>query len=420
MTKVYSLKSGKTYTSPSLFVYPQTELDVTSLWSVDGKNKLTNIDGLYLSFVNYKQIYKKLNFNTRPLFNSNRTTIRDKILLLDPSIDKLLTGMDDDKRKMFATGRFDRRIEKIMKEIKLSDLNTFQKSQRIMDEIYPKLQVRPLIELQTESNVDVIISPCIPITAKTKLTERFNVARQMLKDTRTLLETSSLKRYKETKDLMNVLTLSRSVIADERNFHALFDLLLCNNPDHVGIKIDRMEESDTVGQITLYKFFREFHEYAKHKTGNKIPPMHFINVNELGYVSYCSAVSNIVCPIGRSPSYPYMRKKGGGGTTTTPIEIDTSMNYYHPINMDYPKFKLQNPFPCACSECKKRQSADNVPNKERPLHTRKHWLEVKDEEIREFRETPIMLNIALRDKFARANRTQLIAYLPSNPIFAHS
>lgn len=419
MTKVYSLKNGKTYTAPSLFVYPQTELDVTALWSVDGKNKLTNIDGLYLSFVNYKQIYKKLNFNTQPLFNSNKTTIRDKILLLDPSIDKLLTGMDDEKRKMFAIGRFDRRIEKIMKEIKLSDLTTFQKSQRIMDEIYPKLQVRSLIELQTESNVDIIISPCIPITSKTKLTERFNVARQMLKDTRTLLETSSLKRYKETKDLMNVLTLSRSVIADERNFHALFDLLLCNNPDHVGIKIDRIDESDTVGQITLYKFFREFHEYAQHKTGNKIPPMHFINVNELGYVSYCSAVSNIVCPIGRSPSYPYMRKRGGGGTTVTPIEIDTSMNYYHPINMDYPKFKLQNPFPCTCSECKKRLSADNVPNKERPLHNRKHWLEVKDEEIREFRETPVMLNIALRDKFARANRTQLIAYLPSNPIFAH-
>ena len=419
MTKVYSMKSGKTYTAPSLFVYPQTELDVTSLWSMDEKNKLTNIDGLYLSFVNYKQIYKKLNFNTKPLFNSNRIAIRDKILLLDPSIDKLLTGMEDDKRKMFATGRFDRRLEKIMKEIKLSDLTPLQKSQRIMDEIYPKLQVRPLIELQTESNVDMIISPCIPITSKTKLTERFNFARQMLQDTRTLLETSSLKRYKETKDLMNVLTLSRSVIADERNFHALFDLLLCNNPDHVGIKIDRMEESDTVGQITLYKFFREFHEYAKRKTGNKIPPMHFINVNELGYVSYCSAVSNIVCPIGRSPSYQYMRKKGGGSTTATPIEIDTSMNYYHPINMDYPKFKLQNPFPCACSECEKRMNAVNVPNKERPLHNRKHWLEVKDGEIKEFRETPTMLNIALRDKFARANRTQLIAYLPSNPIFTH-
>ena len=419
MTKVYSLKSGKTYTAPSLFVYPQSDLDVTSLWNMDEKNKLTHIDGLYLSLSNYKQIYKKLNFNTQPLFNSNRITIRDKILLLDPSIDKLLTGMEDEKRRMFDTGRFDRRIEKIMREIKSSDMNTFEKSLMIMNEIYPKLQVRPLIEIQTESNVDMIISPCIPITSKNKLTERFNFARQMLNDTRTLLETSSLKKYKETKDLMNVLTLSRSIIAEERNFHALFDLLLCNNPDHVGIKIDRIEESDTVAQITLYKFFREFYEYAKHKTGNKPPPMHFINVNELGYVSYCSAVSNIVCPIGHSPSYTFMRKKGGGGTSTASIEIDTSMKYYHPINMDYPKFNLQNPFPCACTECKRRHSADNIPYQERPLHNRKHWLEVKDGEIREFRETPTMLNIALRDKFARANRTQLIAYLPTTPIFAH-
>ncbi|MGI0028052.1 MAG: hypothetical protein ACREAD_09475 [Nitrosopumilaceae archaeon] len=193
---------------------------------------------------------------------------------------------------------------------------------------------------------------------------------------------------------------------------------MCNTPDHVGIKIDRIQESDTVAQITLFKFFREFNEYAKHKTG-KAPPMHFINVNELGYVGYCSAVSNIVCPIGHSPSYPFKRKKGGGSSSATPVEIDTSMRYYHPINMDYPKFSLQNPFPCACTECDKQQMAKNVPNKQRPLHNRKHWLEVKDGEIKEFRETPARLDIALRDKFARANRTQLIAYLPINPVFVH-
>lgn len=53
------------------------------------------------------------------------------------------------------------------------------------------------------------------------------------------------------------------------------------------------------------------------------------------------------------------------------------------------------------------------------MHNRKHWLEVKDGEVREFRETPARLDIALRDKFARANRTQLIAYLPVNPVFVH-
>ena len=43
MTRVHTLKSGKTYTAPSLFVYSQSEYDVKALWQMDGKNKLTNI-----------------------------------------------------------------------------------------------------------------------------------------------------------------------------------------------------------------------------------------------------------------------------------------------------------------------------------------------------------------------------------------
>lgn len=418
MTRVYSLKSGKTYTAPSCFIYAQNDFDVKALWQIDKKDKLTNIDGIYLSLSNYKQINRKLGFNAKPLFNSNRITLRDKIFLLDPSIDKLLSGGQDDKQKMFATGKFDRRIQRIMHEIKSSDLTQPEKSLKIMYEVYPLLRVKPLIEIQTESNADMIISPCINISSKTRLTERFAFARQMLMDTRTLLETSSLKKYKETKDLMNLVTLSGNIITDERNFHSLFDLLLCNNPDHVGIKIDRILESNSPAQITLFEFFREFHEYARRKTGNKPPPMHFVNVDELGYVSYCNAVSNIICPIGR-PSYPFLRKKGGATSTAT-VEIDTSTTYYHPINMDYPKFRLQNPFPCACSVCASKQKAENVPRKEQPLHNREHWLETKDGEIQELRTTPVLLNIALRDKLARSNRTQLVAYIPPDPVFVHT
>ena len=416
---VHSLKSGKTYTSPSLFVNPQTDIDVKALWAIDEQNKLTNIDGVYVSLSDYKQISPKLGFGTKPLFPENRMTVRDKIFLLDPSLDKLLTGMEDVKRKMFATGKFDKQIQKTIKEIKLSDLTPTEKSLKIMEEIYPRLQVRPLLEMQVKASADMIIAPCIPISSKNKLVERFSFAEQMLLNTRILLETSSLKKYKETKDLMNVLTLSKSIISNERNFHRIFDLLLCNNPDHVGIKIDRIQESDTPAQITLFKFFREFYQYAQHKTGNKAPPMHFINVNELGYASYCSAVSNIVCPVGHSPYFPFRRAKGSGSGISTTPPVDTSMTYYHPINMDYPKFNEQNPFPCACTECEKRESAFKVPYKERSLHNRKHWLEVKDGEILEFRETPARLDFALRDKFARANRTQLIAYLPTEPTFVH-
>ncbi|MGI0028051.1 MAG: hypothetical protein ACREAD_09470 [Nitrosopumilaceae archaeon] len=211
---VHSLKSGKTYTDPSLFVNPQTNDDVTALWKIDERNKLTNIDGIYVALPDYKQISARLGFSTQPFVKENRITIRDKIFLVDPSLDKLLTGMEEVKQKMFATGKFDRRIEKIMKEIKLSDMTTQEKSLKIMEEVYPLLQVKPLIDLQAQANADMIISPCINISSKTKLAERFAFAEQMLRNTRILLNSSSLKKYNETKDLMNILTLSRSVISD--------------------------------------------------------------------------------------------------------------------------------------------------------------------------------------------------------------
>ncbi len=415
---VYSLKGGKSYNAPSLFVNLQIKEEVKALWTMDSKNKLINIDGVYIALSDLKYLGPKLGFNITPLFNETRKTVREKIFLVDPSVDRLLGGMDDVKQKMFATGKFDQRIEKILKEIKLANLSTAEKSIRILDEVYPLLQVKPLLDAQINANADMLIAPCIPIASKTRLVDRFNVAKQMLENARVLLDTSTLKKYKDTKDLMNVITISKSIITDERNFHSLFDLLLCNTPEYVGIKIDRILESDSPSQITLFKFLREFHEYAKIKTGNKVPPMHLLNVNELGYVGYCNAVSNIMCPIGHNPSFPYMRKKGGGATAT-PVERNTAMRYYHPIDMDYPKFNLQNPFPCACSVCEPPKKADNVPYTERPLHNRKHWLEVKDEEIKQFRETPARLDTALRDKFARANRTQLLAYIPINPTFVH-
>ena len=54
------------------------------------------------------------------------------------------------------------------------------------------------------------------------------------------------------------------------------------------------------------------------------------------------------------------------------------------------------------------------------MYRRKHWIEVKDVKIQELGETPVLLNIVLRDKLARGNRTQLIAYIPPTPVFVHT
>ena len=412
---VYSLKNGKSFTSPSLFVIPRNSYDIQALWSVDNRNHLSHIDGVYVFLSDYKQL-PRLGFSTQSIVNQRRSTIREKIFLIDPSLDAL-TGMQDARQKMFATGAFDPQIRKKLDDISSSALQNSQKSSQILSEVYPLLQVKPLMEVQVKANTDMIISPCIPITSKAKLSSRINFAREMLMDTRTLLETSSLKQYRDRKDLMNVIILSKRVLSDEDNFYKIFDLLLCNDPDHVGIKIDGVPESDTIGQLSILNFFQGFYKYTIHKLDNHSPPLHFINVNELGYPSYCHAVSNIVCPMQKSPFHPFNRRSKTRLSQNT--NQDSSLNYYHPINMDYPKFKLQNPFPCSCNDCQKYESAINVPYKKRRMHARCHWLEIKDGEIREFRETRARLDIALRDKFARSNRTQLVAYLPTTPISVH-
>ncbi len=414
MTVVHTLKSGKTFTVPSIFVMPQSPHDATALWRVDGRKGLTHIDGLYFKLVNFKSVFSRLGFSSKPLFEETESTLRDKIRLIDPSLKHLLTGMEEDKQSMLSTGLFDNRLGKIIRDITNSGLSVNDKISKFISEVYLRISVRPIIEYQLKHGVDIIISPCINLSSRYRLHDRIAIATTMLQNTRILLDTSSLKKYKETRDLMNVVSISRSVLVDERNFHSIFDLLLCNNPDHVGIEIEGVTESDTVAYEIAFRFFRQFHEYAKIKTGNKPPPIHFINVNELGYASFCSGICNIVSPIARSPSFAFGRKRN---STKLSKAIDTSETYYHPIDMNTPHLKTLNPLPCACTECVMYVNATGIPRIHRPLFRRTHWLHVKDGEIRELRETPARLDIALKDKFARSMRTQLIAYLPASPLF---
>jgi hypothetical protein len=63
--------------------------------------------------------------------------------------------------------------------------------------------------------------------------------------------------------------------------------------------------------------------------------------------------------------------------------------------------------------------ASRIPLEYKSIFRRMHWLKVKDDEIRQFRETQARLDMALRDKFANSMRPQLAAYIPESPIFAN-
>lgn len=413
MTKVYTLKSGKTYTAPSLFVNPQHILDVKALWYTDDNYGLPHIDGIYLRLLNYKKIFPSLALNAQSLIPSDRPTLREKIIIIDPALDFLLSGMSKDKETMLQTGFFDNKIKRAIKKIINSEVTNTEKTKIIINDVYPYLQSRRLIEFQVRNGADVIVPPCINLSSSRYLTEQILKARQMLIDARTLLETSSLKKYLETRDLMNIVTINANLIK-ERNFHVIFDLLLCNKPDHIGIKILGLRESDSISLELVFRFLRELHEYSKIVTNNNPPPLHLVNVDELGYVGYCSGVCNIISPIATTPYFAFSSRKNREGLDE---ERDTSPTYYHPLNMNYPKLKSIKKLPCSCKVCNKFENVSSIPNSFKTIFRRIHWLLTKDGEIQQFRETDVRLDIALRDKLANSMRTQLVAYLPSSPVF---
>ena len=335
MTKVFTLKSGKTFTGPSLFVNPQHLLDAKALWKADHDYGLPQIDGIYLRLLDYKEVFSPLALNAQSLIPSDRPTIREKIRIIDPGLDSLLSGMNKDKEKMLATGLFDNRIRRVIKRLINSDGTNGEKTRMVVNDIYPYLQIRRLIEFQVENGADMIISPCINLSSKRYFLQQIQKARQMLVDTRTLLETSSLKKYLETRDLMNILVINANLI-QEQNFHSIFDLILCNKPDHIGVKILGLQESNTVTWQLLLRFLRELHEYSKHVTNSNPLPLHLINVDELGYTAYCSSVCNVVSPIATTPYFAFPSRKNQEGMNN---ESDTSPTFYHTYNINYPKLK---------------------------------------------------------------------------------
>lgn len=409
MMKVYTLKNGETFTSPSLFVNPQVPVDAKALSEASNRD-LTNIDGIVFDIYDHHEVSEGLGFKTEELIPSNRFDTRRKIRFIDPSLHHLLSGSEEQKEKMFATGLFDRRVVDAMKKMAKMDIPPKEKPKRIIDEVYPYLSVKPSIEYEIKNDASAIISPVVNLSSKKYLSTQIAKATRMLMDSKTLLETS-FKSYLETRDLVNVITLNYK-LAEHHNYASLFRLALCNRPDQVGWKFLGIRESDSDAVRNMFTFLRDFATYSMDMLDRTEPiPIHLFNVDELGYVGYCNAVCNIVSPIATTPYYAFPSKD------TENVEIDTTPTYYHPIDMNQPKLHSLDKLPCACFECIRFRKVSRIPKAYKPLFRRKHWLYVKDNEVKQFRETHVRLDVALRDKFANSMRTQLAAYIPANPMF---
>lgn len=409
--KVYPMKNGDTFTSPSLFVNLQHPLDARAM-QVASNRGLPNVDGVVIDMIDYKDIAEELKLNNQSLMPDAQSSVRRKLRFIEPALHYLLVGKDEQKIRMLATKLFDARIHNTIKKMIHTDIPPKQKTRLIIDQIYPYLTVRPHIDFQLKNGASGLISPVVNISSRRYFSSQISKASQMLTDTRTLLDTS-LKGYSETRDLINVLTVSYR-LAEPQNYASLFGLALCNNPDQVGFRFLGIRESDTVGVEKMFQFLRNFAVYSMDILDRKEPiPIHLFNVDELGYAGYCSGVCNIVSPVATSPYYAFPSKKERDGE-----EVDTSPTWYDPASMNQPKAHDIDRLRCSCPECSRFSFMHKVPKQYLPIYRRVHWLYCKDEEIRQFRETPARLDVALRSKFAQSMRTQLAAYIPENPIFA--
>lgn len=408
--KVHALKSGDTFTSPSIFINLQHPLDAKAM-TIASNHGLANMDGIVIDILDYKEIAENLGFNQHALVPTSHSDIRNKLRLIDPALHRLLIGNDEQKQRMLSTKLFDTRLHEPIQKMMNSDVSPKEKTRIIIDQVYPYLTVKPPIDFQLRNGAAGIIAPSVNISSRKHLNTQVAKVTQMLTDTRTLLDTS-LAGYSETRDLINVLTIFYK-LAEPQNYSSLFRLVLCNKPNQVGFRFLGVKESDTVAVKNMFTFLRDFAIYSMDVMDTKEPiQMHLFNVDELGYVGYCNAICNIVSPVATTPYYAYPSKKDRDNE-----EIDTSPTYYNPIDMNQPKAHSIGRLPCSCPECSKFVFMSTVPKKYLPTFRRIHWLYCKDEEIRQFRESDARLDTALRDKFARSMRTQLAAYIPENPLF---
>ena len=99
MKRVHAMKSGDTFTYPSLFVNVQRSVDAKAMHIASNRG-LSNIDGIVIDQLHYADIANDLGFNQQSLVPLNKSDMRLKLRLVDPTLHYLLVGNDEQKIQM--------------------------------------------------------------------------------------------------------------------------------------------------------------------------------------------------------------------------------------------------------------------------------------------------------------------------------
>jgi len=405
------LKCGKTLKNPSLFINPRTKTEgklvaetISRYPLNETHDGISQIDGITISIGDYSEIVPYLAPNLKSSFDPNHYSADKRIRIVDPSLYILFTGLDSDKEACCGVmGQWVQQLSTIVNRItKIKSQK--EKTDQCIQQIYPLFDVKltqNLLEYQIRANASILINPSVPLSSPRRVNAQTEKTREMNRQGRVLLDTV-LSRFKEQRDLMNLIALSPSVLTSA-NVDDILDATMQGNPDLLGIRLMNLDEKNVAETKSLLQFLKTLSASGK--------PVFVFNVREFGYVAFCYGVAAISMPIARSP---YMTRKKG---SEKPVREGSYYHYYDMV--DYPYRKFQDMvradsyrLPCHCEICDGYNSFLKIERKQWNYFRKVHFLLVKNMEMLELRKTDVPFEVALKDKFGRSERTGYVSLLP--------
>lgn|GEM_PF-2699773 len=405
------LKCHKTLKTPSLFINARTKIEGKLISETviryplnKANNGINQIDGIVISSGDHSKIAPFLVPDIRAHLDPDFYSTDKRIRLVDPAIHFLFSGLERDKDACCSViEEWTPKLANIVNSI--AEIKSMrEKIDQSIKQIYPFLDavlIQRLLEFQIRANADILITPSVPLSSPRRINDQTEKTREMNRQGRVLLDTV-LSRYKDERDLMNLTVLSPSVLTSA-NLDNILDATLQGNPDIVGIRLMNLDEKNSAETKNLLQFLKLLSSSGK--------PLVVFNVREFGYVTFCYGASAISMPIAKSP---YMTRKKG--SEKAPHEG----SYYHSIDMidysykDFPdKIRAKSyKLPCHCEICDEFGSFTKIEKKQWNYFRKVHFLLVKNMEMQELRKTDVPLNVALKDKFGRSEKTAYVSFLP--------
>jgi hypothetical protein len=409
-------KDKRLFHQPAVFLNPASKLDGWILREANERfpetpagTGLEQIEGLLIYAKDYEAVSSGMNLQQPPL---NGRTLDGKVFIIHPDLEFALRSDEDDKEKMFRTGILDSKVMKAIETASAAD-TTIKRLDRIVKDVYPFIDSKVSansIRYQLDHNGDILTFSGVPITSMRHLDEHLEKCRESIRDSNTILRNVFTGVYGKI-DTMNSLTISASIIKPE-NYNKLIATAVTLTPDQIGIRIINMDDSNESQVSNVLTFFAELFEAMK--AAEAQVPVHIFNMNHLSYLAWCYGVSAVSLPISTNPYY-----KGRRSSDLPPqkgVYYNTEDMTYDAYDVLHRKTRPSYHLPCYCPICKLYITIPKAESQMRWAEFKRlHEVLVRNIECKIFREAPVRIDVALKEKLLRSKKMGWAQFIPDKP-----